>query len=181
MSGKNTRIMFKYISEILAKFTPAQRILALVLLLLSITLITLVPKVVESLTYDNDELTLKVERQKKEIKDLSDRVTTLNETVLKNQEECTNTILSKEREILQVIDEIEKDAAALHTKTIRTTSRVETTYPRYVEETNDSLPRVSAMVIPDRRVHSTTTQIDNGKVLKNIRSLKEKIHKDLGK
>lgn len=173
--------MFKYISEILSKFTPRQRINALIILVLTITAISIGPKIADTLLYDNDELELKVERQKKEIKELSDRVTTLNTTVLKNQEECTNTILSKEREILQAIDEIERDAKALHTKTIKTTSRIETTYPRVAVEENDSLPRVSAMVIPRKTLHESTTTLDNGKVLDNIKRLKEKIHKDLGK
>ena len=98
--------MFKYISDILSKFTPRQRINALVILVLTITAISIGPKIADTLLYDNDELELKVERQKKEIKELSDRVTVLNTTVLKNQEECTNTILSKEREILEVINHL---------------------------------------------------------------------------
>lgn len=173
--------MFKYISDILSKFTPRQRINALVILVLTITAISIGPKIADTLLYDNDELELKVERQKKEIKELSDRVTVLNTTVLKNQEECTNTILSKEREILEVINVIEREASSNHTKTVRTTSRVETSYPRVVVEDNDSLPRVSAMVLPDRRVHTTETKIDNSSVLDHIKKLKEKINRDLSK
>ena len=74
--------MFQYISDILGKFTPGQRILALLLLLFTITLISVGPNIVSSLTYDNDELMNKVKLQKTEISELSVRVTELNRQVL---------------------------------------------------------------------------------------------------
>jgi len=99
--------MFKYISDILSKFTQTQRIIALVILLSSIIIISIGPKVVELVTYNNEELTIKVESQRKLISELSQNVNDLNETVIKNQKECTNKILQRENEILVIINEIE--------------------------------------------------------------------------
>ena len=99
--------MFKYISDILSKFTQTQRIIALVILLSSIIIISIGPKVVELVTYNNEELTIKVESQRKLINELSQNVNDLNETVIKNQKECTNKILQRENEILVIINEIE--------------------------------------------------------------------------
>jgi len=99
--------MFKYISDILSKFTQTQRIIALVILLSSIIIISIGPKVVELVTYNNEELTIKVESQRKLINELSQNVNDLNETVIKNQKECTNKILQRENEILAIINEIE--------------------------------------------------------------------------
>lgn len=80
--------MFKYISDILSKFTQTQRIIPLVILLSSIIIISIGPKVVELVTYNNEELTIKVESQRKLISELSQNVNDLNETVVKNQKEC---------------------------------------------------------------------------------------------
>lgn len=174
--------MFQYISDILGKFTPGQRILALLLLLFTITLISVGPNIVSSLTHDTDELTAKVKRQKTEIQDLSVRVNELNKVVLDNQSECTNNLLAKEREVLDILTQIERDAARLHTKTIRTTSQVESRRTTSYVMDNDTGPRVSAMVLPSRdRVHTTTTQIDNSLVLSRIQQLRKKLEKDLQK
>ena len=64
--------MFKYISEILSKLSMGQRLLALVFLLLSITFISVGPKIVNAFTQDNEELKTKVELQRSEIIELPD-------------------------------------------------------------------------------------------------------------
>jgi hypothetical protein len=99
--------MFKYISDILSKFTQTQRVIALIILLSSIIIISIGPKVIELITYNNEELEIKVESQRKLISELSQNVNDLNETVIKNQKECTNKILQRENEILIIINEIE--------------------------------------------------------------------------
>jgi hypothetical protein len=174
--------MFQYISDILGKFTPGQRILALLLLLFTITLISVGPNIVSSLTYDNDELMNKVKLQKTEISELSVRVTELNRQVLANQSECTNNLLAKEREVLDILTQIERDAASLHTKTIRTTSQVQPRHTTSYVVDNDTGPRVLAMERPrPEQIHTTTTQIDNSQVLARIQQLRKKLEKDLQK
>lgn len=172
--------MFKYISDILSKFTSSQRILALLLLLFSIILITIGPNIISSLTYDNDELMVKVQRQKTEIQDLNGRVDELTKQVLSNQTECTNNLLAKEREVLDVLNQLERDATQLHTKTIRSESRTKLSYnPTYVTS-NDSGPQVAASYapIPDK-VQTTSTQIDNSQLIAKIQKAKNKIQKDI--
>jgi cell division septum initiation protein DivIVA len=168
--------MLKYVSDILSKFTSSQRILALLLLLFTIILVSIGPNIVSSLTYDNDELTNKVKLQKTEIQDLTVRVNELNKLVLNNQTECTNHLLAKEQEVIDILTQIEKDASKLHTKTIHTTSQIKSSYPlSYVVE-NDSYPRVAASVAPRTdQVYTTRTQIDNSKVIDKIKTFKAKL------
>ena len=66
--------MFKYISGILGTISPGQRLVALSILLLSITLIAIGPKIVNSFTHDTEELNNKINLQKSEINDLTVRI-----------------------------------------------------------------------------------------------------------
>ena len=70
--------MFKYIDAILKTISPAQRLIALSIVLLSITLILTGPKIVNSMTQDTEELKIKVEIQRTEITNLTVRVNELN-------------------------------------------------------------------------------------------------------
>jgi hypothetical protein len=99
--------MFKYISEILSKFTQTQRVVALIIILFSIVSISIGPKIVELTTYNNEELETKIELQKKLITELNENVNDLNQKVIKNQIECTNRIIERENEILLIVNEIE--------------------------------------------------------------------------
>jgi predicted PurR-regulated permease PerM len=99
--------MFKYISEILSKFTQTQRVVALIIILFSIVVISIGPKIVELTTYNNEELETKIELQKKIITELNENVNDLNQKVIKNQIECTNRIIERENEILLIVNEIE--------------------------------------------------------------------------
>ena len=89
--------MFKYISVILSKFTQGQRIVALSFLLLSIVIISIGPKIVESLTSNDVELKSRVESQTTQILELNSRVTELNTQIISNQRECTDAIVERER------------------------------------------------------------------------------------
>jgi len=92
--------MFKYISEILGKFTQGQRITALLIVLFSIVLITLGP----SLIQDNDcrEVYSELEKQRGDI-------LRLNGEIIQVQTECTNERISREREIAQILNLIERE------------------------------------------------------------------------
>jgi len=68
--------MFKYISEILGKFSMGQRIIALLLLLLTITIISITPSILDAFTQDNTELSEKIEKQSSEIKTLNIEIDT---------------------------------------------------------------------------------------------------------
>lgn len=96
--------MFKYISDILGKFSMGQRIVALLLLLLTITIITISPNLIDALTQDNTELDVKIERQKNEIDFLQKEVDTLKVTIRNNSRECTDEIIKREKEIMEEIE-----------------------------------------------------------------------------
>jgi len=63
--------MFEYISQILKSFTQGQRILALLILVVSIVTITLGPSLINSNTSTCDELTVRLKSQEQQIIELN--------------------------------------------------------------------------------------------------------------
>ena len=131
--------MFKYISEILGKFSMAQRITALLLLLLTITIITLTPKVIDATTQDCGELTEKVNRQQKEITSLNDDVDTLRFQLRKNSKECTDEIIKREKEIMEEIDRLKNSLRGMSSQNriesrIYSEDTVVMSQPRIIED-----------------------------------------------
>lgn len=102
--------MLKYVSGILKTISPTQRLIALCILVLAIVIMTVGPRLADSFTKDNEELKSKVALQKTEIAELTIRVNELNTQVISNQRECTNSLIAKEKEILDIVVEIEKHA-----------------------------------------------------------------------
>lgn len=166
--------MFKYIAAILKTISPAQRLIALSIVLLSITLILTGPKIVNSMTQDTEELKIKVEIQRTEITNLTVRVNELNKQVIDNQRECTNEIISKERELLAALVEIEAEAS----KTIR---------PRQIVRDESRMPgsgnggsvddEFAMMRMPEPRV--VEVQVANPKMISLVKKLKKTIQQDL--
>jgi TolA-binding protein len=164
--------MFKYISEILSKFTQRQRIIALSILLFSIIIISVGPKITESLTYNDEELKLRIESQNNQIVQLNNRIDELNNQVIENQRECTNEMVKRENEILTMISDIEN-----YTNKMKNETRVVNSMSRKTYNINDddSSVRVMAM-IPESS--NTTTIINNKrdeKLIGMIRNLKKKV------
>ena len=165
--------MFKYISEILSKFTQRQRIIALSILLFSIIIISVGPKITESLTYNDEELRIRIESQNNQIIQLNNRISELNNQVIENQRECTNEMVKRENEILGIISDIEN-----YTNKMKNETRVVNSMSRRTYEINhsDSSERVSAMMIPES--NNTTTIIHNKrdeKLIGMIKNLKSKV------
>ena len=163
--------MFKYISEILSKFTQRQRIVALSILLFSIIIISIGPKITESLTYNDEELKLRIESQNNQIVQLNNRIDELNNQVIENQRECTNEMVKRENEILTIISDIEN-----YTNKMKNETRVVNSMSRKTYNINDdSSVRVMSM-IPESS--NTTTIINNKrdeKLIGMIRNLKKKV------
>ena len=155
--------MFKYIADILSKISAKQRVLALGILLLAITTIIILPKIVNSFTYDNEELTLKVQRQRLELLELNQRVTVLNKQVIDNQTECTNQMVQWEREILDVVAMIESEVQKTNKKTIK------------VNE--DGTPAMKMMSIEEPKI--VVVKVDNSKVISMVKKLKADLQKNL--
>ena len=152
--------MFKYISQILSSLTPGQRILGLVMILCSVTIITLGPSLINANTTNCEDLKIRVESQNTQIIELNKRVSDLNTSILQNQSECTNRLINKEKEIYDIIDEMENELQ-------------KNNKPR----NNYRLIRLETDSIPTRTIETNQTP-NNKKVLKMIKNIKSKLHKE---
>lgn len=102
--------MFKYISEILSQFTKTQRVMALLMVLTTITIITIGPSLIDSITEDRTELELKITKQTQRITLLENQVDTLDSKIRESQKSCTQEIYTRENEFIQMLDEIRAEA-----------------------------------------------------------------------
>ena len=102
--------MFKYISEILSQFSKTQRVMALLMVLTTITIITIGPSLIDSITTDRTELELKITNQSNRIKILENQVDTLDSKIRAGQRSCTQEIYARENEFIQMLDEIRAEA-----------------------------------------------------------------------
>lgn len=100
--------MFKYIKEILSQISPTQRLFALIIILFSISLILVGPKIVESLTHSDEEFVAITNRQREQIIELNSELSKLNLEMIKNKTECTNLIIEREKEILEMIEDLQR-------------------------------------------------------------------------
>ena len=102
--------MFKYISEILSQFTKTQRVMALLMVLTTITIITIGPSLIDSITEDREELELKITKQTQRITSLENHIDTLDFEIRESQRSCTQEICARENEFIQMLDEIREEA-----------------------------------------------------------------------
>ena len=102
--------MFKYISEILAQFTKTQIVMALLMVLTTITIITIGPSLIDSITTDRKELELKITKQTDRISSLENHIDTLDFEIRQNQRSCTQQLYSREEEFIKMLDEIRAEA-----------------------------------------------------------------------
>lgn len=100
--------MFKYLSEILSQFTAPQRILALLILVLSIVVISLGPSYINNITLNSDEFQQEIEKQKKLNQGFQNEIDSLNNKIIKNQKKCTNDIIVREIEIIRQIEDLKR-------------------------------------------------------------------------
>ena len=100
--------MFQYVSEIVSKFTQKQRILALCLVLLSITLVFLGPDLINKFGGDVNQLNTKLREKDREIDSLNAKILLINHSMVDNEQNCTNRLIQREREIMAQLDTFEK-------------------------------------------------------------------------
>lgn len=178
---------FKGIPEILEKFTFAQRILALLMLLMTILLITLGPKLIDALTTSNTECISETKRQEIRITYLEKVVDTLDTKIITNQRRFTNESARRESEFIAMLDELKGDIN--RSKTGRTVKsyppvRNETLRIEDPEGCGDAHTPVP-IVVPDRMERSPIVVQEagiNGKkvndIVNKIESLKKKVKND---
>lgn len=100
---------FKEIPQILSEFSKTQKLLALILLLFTIVIITIAPSLISAITMDRNELENKINTKQAEIENLKSSIFELDSLVRSNQQNCTNEILKREYEFLQMLEELKQD------------------------------------------------------------------------
>lgn len=143
--------MFKYLSDILAQFTAPQRILALLLLLLTIVIVTVLPGYLEDVTFDEGDYIEKVENLEKSVKDqkdfneeLSDKVIELNRKLIESETRCTDMVIAREREIMLELEELKRQ---LEETPVMATQQLQTQGP----SSNDSIIIIQPIQVQDPR------------------------------
>jgi hypothetical protein len=97
---------FKSIPEILAQFSKHQKILALMLLLLTVIIITIAPSFISSITTDRTELVDKINHLEDRIKLIEAQNDTLEDRIRTEQRSCTDQMFGREQEFISMIDEL---------------------------------------------------------------------------
>lgn len=165
--------MFKYISEILKSFTPAQRITALLILVLSIIILTLGSDVIKNGSCD--ELTLRVKNQEEQIVELNKRITDLNNELLSGQKECTDNLIAKQKQIMEIVNGMIADAE-LSNKKPKVVMMRKTTEPSFSETNENGSEEMKVQPSPSLTYIKNT---DNSEMVNKLKQLKNKIQKSI--
>jgi TolA-binding protein len=163
--------MFNYISQILKNFTSSQRILALLILVASIVIITLGPSFINSNTNTCDELTIRLKSQEQQIIELNQRVNELNSQVLTGQKECTDNLISKQKEIMDIVNGMIKDAESSNKQTIVKTNETRKTTMKIMDDGNQSTGEVSSMMVKEPETKVIIVK-DNTEMIKKLKTMK---------
>lgn len=163
--------MFKYISEILSQFTKTQRVMALLMVLTAITIITIGPSLINSITTDRKELEDKITKQEQRINTLDDIIDTLNLKVRHNQRLCTEEMFSREEEFINMLDEIRSEAFKYKVST--------KDKPKIMTVSNDDVGSsdgdVMMMEMPKPVPTKTEVKVDISPILNKIDNMKKMI------
>jgi hypothetical protein len=160
--------MFKYISEILSQFSKTQRVMALLMVLTTITIITIGPSLIDSVTTDRTELELKITKQTERITSLENHIDTLDWQIRESQKSCTQEIWARENEFIQMLDEIR--AEAFKYKVSTKTSDVVVNR----KKSNGDDENVMMMEMP-RQETKTEVKVDISPILSKIDKMKKNI------
>jgi TolA-binding protein len=166
--------MFQYISQILKSFTPGQRILALLILVISIVTITLGHSFINSNTNTCDELTIRLKSQEQQIVELNQRVNELNTQLLTGQKECTDNLIAKQKEIMDIVNGMIKDAECSTKQTIVKSEESRKMTVKKVDNGDGSNGEVSEMRIPEPEPKVIIIK-DNSDMVKKLKKMKTKI------
>jgi hypothetical protein len=161
--------MFKYISEILSQFSKTQRVMALLMVLTTITIITIGPSLIDSVTTDRTELELKITKQTERITSLENHIDTLDWQIRESQKSCTQEIWARENEFIQMLDEIRAEAFKYKVST-RTNENIVVNR----KKSNGDDETVMMMEMP-RQETKTEVKVDISPILSKIDKMKKNI------
>ena len=162
--------MFKYISEILSQFSKTQRVMALLMVLTTITIITIGPSLIDSITTDRKELEDKITNQSNRIKILENQVDTLDSKIRESQKSCTQEIWTREEEFIKMLDEIRLEAFKYKVST-KTNENI--VVNKMKSNGNDD-ENVMMMEIP-RQETKPEVKVDISPILSKIDKMKKRI------
>jgi hypothetical protein len=163
--------MFKYISEILSQFSKTQRVMALLMVLTTITIISIGPSLIDSITTDRKELELKIIKQTERIALLENQIDTLDSKIRKNQISCTQEIYARESEFIQMLDEIRAEAFKYKVSTKTNENLVVNS------KSNGDDVQVKAMIIQPQET-KTEVKVDISPILSKIDKIKKNIKRN---
>ena len=110
--------MIKYISEILSKFTPQQRLLALVLLLFTAIILTLGNSIIDSFNQSDKVLKSKVDRLEVSQRILLDENDSLAITIIENEVQCSRDIADVRKKILEDLGMLERQLMSMNNQRV---------------------------------------------------------------
>lgn len=140
--------MFKYVSDILSKFSPRQRIVALVILVVSIFFITYGGKIIDGFTETDNRLTDEVNSLRKTNRKLFLQNDTLQKIILDNQLQCSEDIAEVRRTVLEDLGILEKKLM-LSRNTMTETQYYTTTHVEYEPHIERDVEVVERMVVSE--------------------------------
>ena len=158
--------MFKYISEILSQFTKTQRAMALLMVLTTITIITIGPSLIDSVTEDRTELELKITKQTQRITSLENQVDTLDSKIRESQKSCTQEIYARENDFIQMLDEIRAEAFNYRVKKTNVSAMMRVKIDTITKHGDYEL---------DEPIIETKVKVDISPLLSKIDKMKKKI------
>jgi hypothetical protein len=158
--------MFKYISDIISQFSTGQKIIALLILVLSIIIITLGPSLIDAINVDKEEMKSIILEKSKKIDDLNKEVDTLQKKIRDGQIICTNEIFQREKNFIQMLDDLQAEARKEQnsSKILRKESFI-----------TNSIDTTVMMMPQERSTNTVIIKNDMSKMIKEIDKMKEKI------
>jgi uncharacterized protein YoxC len=131
------------VQQILKTLTRRQRIIGLIILVVAAILIFVLPSYFKSISPETEELKKTISFQQTQIDTLSNnllfqnrRLVDLNRQIIFNQQECTNRIVEREKEIMIIIEGMKNTLKYQSQKiTIRDSLSLEST-PRVIVQDN---------------------------------------------
>jgi hypothetical protein len=131
------------VQQILTTLTRRQRMTGLVILVIAAILIFVLPPYFKSVSPENEELKKTISFQQGQIDTLNSnlvlqnqKLVELSRQIIYNQQECTNRIIEREKEIMSIIDEMKSTLKYRQEKLVVRDSVMVGYNPRIINEDN---------------------------------------------
>ena len=136
------------------------------MVLTTITIISLAPSLISSITMDRQELDNKITKQTERISSLENLVDTLDQKIRENQRSCTQEIFTREEEFIKMLDDIKSEAYKCRTSNTTTKMLIRT-------EESDGEPVMKMQQMP-----TPEPKTDISPILRKIDKMKRDIKKN---